>query len=149
MMMANLLNTKILYRRLAYNVGMSWIFQNSSQFWNFQTLISLLSYFLRPYNWLSWLLLHWAMLLVPSKCSKQLPKSCSIISQKARFDWFSWFFFFFHLSSSGQAIPLLSEPLDSWVSFFTVIQCLGQGCATTGSKDIFLLIKFMVFMWCT
>ena len=41
----------LLYRRLA--VGMRGIFQDGGRFGNFQTLISLLSYFLRPYNWLS------------------------------------------------------------------------------------------------
>ena len=62
------INFTLLYRRLAYNVGMRGIFQDGSWFGNFQTLISLLSYFLRLYNWLSWFLLHWAMLLVPSEC---------------------------------------------------------------------------------
>ena len=34
-------------------VGMRGIFQDGDRFGNFQALISLLSYFLRPYNWLS------------------------------------------------------------------------------------------------
>ena len=95
------------------------IFQDGGRFGNFQTLISLLSYFLRPYNWLSWLLLHWAMLLVPSGRSKPLPKSHSIIGRKAWFPWFSsdsfssfFFSFYFHLSSLRRASPVLSEPLE-------------------------------------
>ena len=35
------------------HVGMRGIFQDGGRFGNFQTLISLLSYFPRPYNWLS------------------------------------------------------------------------------------------------
>ena len=94
------------------------IFQDGGRFGNFQTLISLLSYFLRPYNWLSWLLLHWAMLLVPSESSKPLPKSRSIIGRKAWFprfssDSFSFFLsFYFHLSSLRRASPVLSEPFE-------------------------------------
>ena len=34
-------------------VGMRGIFQDGGRFGIFQTLISLLSYFLQPYNWLS------------------------------------------------------------------------------------------------
>ena len=34
-------------------VGMRGVFQDGGRFGNFQTLISLLSYFLRAYNWLS------------------------------------------------------------------------------------------------
>ena len=71
--------------------------------------ISLLSYFLRPFNWLSWLLLHWAMLPIRSKL---LPSSYSIISRKASFPRFSSSFSFFHISSFNQAIPVLSEPLE-------------------------------------
>ena len=107
-------------------------------------VISLLYYFLWPYNWLSWLLLHWAMLLVPLECSKMLFKSHSIIGWKARFDQFSSFSFFpSFLFQPSYPCPIKA----SWVSFFTVLQCLSQECATTGSKQErrhFLLMEFMV-----
>ena len=93
--------------------------------WKFSNA-SLLSYFLRLYNWLSWLFLHWAMPLVPSEHSKPLPKSHSIIGQKG---WFPLLFLFSTL------IFLLPAIKASWVSFFTVLQHLGWGCATTGSKE--------------
>ena len=96
-------------------VGMRGIFQDGCRFENFQMLISLLSYFIRLYNWLSWLLLHWEMLLVPSEISKPLPVSCSIIGLKARFPGYSSFSFFlsFSLSTSLRwAIPVLPGPLE-------------------------------------
>ena len=90
------------------------IFQNGGRFGIFLMFMSLLSYFLQPYNWLSWLPRHWAMLLVPSERSKPLPKSHSIISRKAWFPWFSYLFlsFYFHLSSLRVAISVLVEPLE-------------------------------------
>ena len=93
------------------------IFQDGGQFGNFQALISLLPYFPQPCNWLSWLLLHWAMLMVPSERSKPLPKSRFIIGRKAWFPRFSSFSFF-HLSSLRRAIPVLSEPLELVFSQF-------------------------------
>ena len=113
------------------------IFQDGGRFGNFQTLISLLSYFLRPYNWLSWLLLHWAMLLVPSEPSKPLPISRSIIGRKARFPRFSSSSFssFFLLSSFFIKTSYPCPTRAFWVSFLTVLQRLGRGCATTGSKE--------------
>ena len=128
------------------------IFQDGGRFGNFQTLISLLSYFLRLYNCLIWLLLLWAMLLVPSEPSKPLPISRSIIGRKAWFprfssDSFSFFLSFFLLSSFFFQPSYLCPIRASWVSFFTVLQRLGRGCATTGSKEErrhFLLMNFMV-----
>ena len=127
------------------------IFQNGGRSGNFQILISLLSYFLRPYNWLSWLLLHWAMLLVPLECYKPLPKSHSIIGQKA---WLPRFFFrFFLLSFFFQAS--YSSPIKaSWVSFFTV---LGSRMCNdrvkrrnkTFSADEFIVVTARGFVvWC-
>ena len=109
---------------------------------------SLLSYILRPYNWFTWLLLHWAMLLVPSVHSKPLPKCRSIIGRKAWFPWFSSdffssFFFSYFIFQPSYPCPIR----DSLVSFFTVLQCLVRGCATTGSKEErrhFLLMKLVV-----
>ena len=101
-------------------------------------LISLLFCFLLPYNWLGWLLLHWAMLLVPSKHSKPLSISCSIIGWKTRFPQFSSsfsFFLSFFLSSFFFKTSYPCPTRASWVSFFTVLQHLGWGCATTGSKE--------------
>ena len=43
----------IIYYIGSLYVGMRGIFQDGGRFGNFQTLISLLSYFLWPYNWLS------------------------------------------------------------------------------------------------
>ena len=43
----------IIIKASSLYVGMRGIFQDGSQFGNFQTLISLLSYFLRLYNWFS------------------------------------------------------------------------------------------------
>ena len=68
------------------------IFQDGGWFGNFQTLISLLSYFLRLYNWLNRHLFHWAMLLVPPECSKPLLLHNGSKSQ------ISPIFFFFFLS---------------------------------------------------
>ena len=107
-------------------------------------LISLLSYFLRPYNWLSWLLLHRAMLLVPSQRSKPLPNSRSIIGRKAWFPWFSSFFF--HYSSLRRAIPVLSEPFELVSSqFFSAwvedVQRQGQ----KKQEDIFCL--WISWLW--
>ena len=93
-------------------------FQDGERFGKFQTLISLLFYFLQPYNWLCWLLFYWAMLLVFTECSKLLPISRSIIGQKARFPRFSSFSFFFHLSSLRWAIPVLQEPFELVFSRF-------------------------------
>ena len=119
------------------------IFQNGGQLKNFQILISLFSYFLWSYNWLSWLLLHWAMLLVPSEHFKPLPLSCPIIGWKAWFPRFSSSSFFF---KTCYPCPIR----DSWVSFFTVLQRLGRGCAsceTIGLKEErrhLLVMNFMV-----
>ena len=72
----------------------------------------LISLLLRLYNWLSQLLIHWAMLLVPSECSKPFPISCSTIGLKASFPQFSSFSPFLQLSSLRQASPVLSEPFE-------------------------------------
>ena len=129
-------------------VGMRGIFQDGGRFGTFLMFISLLSYFLQPYNWLSWFPRHWAMLLLPSERSKPLPKSHSIISRKAWFPWFSSFFLSFFLLSSFFIKRSYPCPIRaSWVSFLTVLQCLGRGCARTGSKEErrhFLLMNFMV-----
>ena len=90
------------------------------------------------------------MLLVPSELSKPLPISRSVIGQKARFPRFSSSSFssFFHLSSSSQAIPVLSKPLQlvssqffsAWVKdvqLCTVADLRGQRRKKTFSADEF------------
>ena len=93
------------------------IFQDGGRFGNFQMLITLLSYILRLYKWLSWLL-HWAMPLVPSERSKPCP------------NWLIFFFFiflsFFLLSSF---FILDVEEADTF-RFFTVPFRFGRRCAT-------------------
>ena len=88
------------------------------------------------------------MLLVPSALSKPFPKSCSIIGKKAWFPWFSSFYlsFYFHLSSSSQAIPVLLEPLELVFSqFFSAwvenVQWQGQ----KKKEDIFCLWKSLLW----
>ena len=117
-------------------MGCHWFFKMVA---NLEFFKSLYHFSLTPYtafNWLSWLLLHWAMLLVPSEHSKPLPKSHSIISQKA---WFEWFFlFFFHLSPSSQAIPVLSEPLELVSSQFSIVWVeMGNKRNNKRKEDIF------------
>ena len=109
------------------------IFQNGGRFGNFQThLFSLASYSLITG-------------LAASECSKPLPKSHFISSWKAWFPQFLLFLLstFIFLLKKRYPCPVIA----SWVSFFTVLQRLGQGCAMTGTKEEiihFLLMKFMV-----
>ena len=138
---------------------MSRSFQNGSWFLKFETLISLLPYFLRPYNWLSWLPLHWAMLLVPSESSKPLPESRFIIGRKSPI----WPIFF-HLSFSSQVIPVLSKPYELVSSqFFSAWVEDVQWHSQKKKEDIFCwwingcdraclcgLMPFkLVLTWCT
>ena len=87
---------------------------------------------------------YWYLQSALNPCLKAAPLSVEGL--------ISSIFFFFHLSSSSQAIPVLSEPLELVSSqFFSAwvkdVQRQGQGCATTGSKEerrYFLLMNFMV-----
>ena len=73
-------------------------------------------------------------------------KAASLSVEKPDFpDFLLFLLSFFHLSSLRRASPVISEPFE--LSFFTVLQCLGRGCATTGSKEEtrhFLVMNFMV-----
>ena len=87
---------------------------------------------------------YWYLQSVLNPCLTPAPLSV----EKPDFpDFLLFLSFFFHLSSSSQAISALSEPLELVSSQFFSAWVEDVSCATKGSKEErrhFLLINFMV-----
>ena len=116
------------------------IFQDGGRFGNFRTLISLLSYFLRLYNWLADFSFtercYWYLQSALNPCLKAAPLSV----EKPDFPDFLQILFL-STSSLRRAIPVLPEPLELVSSQFF------SAWVEDGSKEErrhFLLMNFMV-----
>ena len=129
-------------------VGMRGIFQDGGRFGNFQMLMSTLSSYSLITGFADFSFTercYWYLQSALNPCLKAAPLSV----EKPDFPDFLQILFLlsFFLSSFFIKTSYPCPIRASWVSFFTVLQRLGRGCATTGSKEErrhFLLMNFMV-----